>query len=70
MIYCAKVYANSLLAVLNSRVALESNSRDASGSTQLSTGFHVSPVADDDQNNGDLSQVCITIIIIIVVLCA
>jgi hypothetical protein len=53
MIYCAKVYANSLLAVLNSRVTLGSNSRDASDSTELSTGFHASVA--HDENGGVLS---------------
>jgi len=42
-----KLYANSLLAVLNSRVALGSNSRNVSGSTELSTSFHVAPHQDD-----------------------
>jgi len=42
-----KLYANSLLAVLNSRVALGSNSRDVSGSTEISTSFHVAPHQDN-----------------------
>jgi hypothetical protein len=41
------VYANSLLAVLNSRVALGSNSRNVTGSTELSTSFHVAPHQDN-----------------------
>ena len=48
-----KVYANSLLAVLNSRVALGSNSRNVSDSTELSTSFHVAP----HQDNSYLGQV-------------
>ena len=48
-----KVYANSLLAVLNSRAALESNSRNVSDSTELSTSFHVAR----HQDNIYLSQV-------------
>lgn len=47
------VYANSLLAVLNSRAALGSNSRDLSDSTVLSTSFHVVR----HQDNIYLSQV-------------
>ena len=42
-----KVYANSLLAVLNSRMALGSNSRNVSDSTELSTSFHVAPHQDN-----------------------
>ena len=41
-----KVYANSLLAVLNSRAVL-SNSRDVSDSTELSTSFHVARHSDN-----------------------
>ena len=41
------VYANSLLAVLNSRVALGSNSRNVSDSTELSTSFHVARHQDN-----------------------
>lgn len=52
MTYCDKVYANSLLAVLNSRVKLR-NSRDALDSTELSTSFHASAVP-----NHILTQVC------------
>ena len=51
-----KVYANSLLAVLNSRVVFGPNSRDASDSTELSTNFHASAVAH--HRNNILSQVC------------
>jgi len=50
-----KLYANSLLAVLNSRVMLDTNSRDASDSTELSTSFHASAVAH--HQNNILSQV-------------
>jgi len=42
-----KLYANSLLAVLNSRLALGSNSQDVSHSTELSTSFHVAPHQDN-----------------------
>ena len=42
-----KVYANSLLAVLNSRAVLGSNSRDASDSTELSTSFQVARHPDN-----------------------
>jgi len=42
-----KLYANSLLAVLNSRVALGSNSRNVSDTTELSTSFHVAPHQDN-----------------------
>lgn len=52
-----KVYANSLLAVLNSRVALESNSRNVSDSTELSASFHVAR----HQDNIYLSQVMLSI---------
>lgn len=48
-----KVYANSLLAVLNSRAALGSNSRNVSDSTELSASFHVAR----HQDNIVLSQV-------------
>ena len=48
-----KVYANSLLAVLNSRAALGSNSQNVSDSTEISTSFHVAP----HQDNTYLSQV-------------
>ena len=50
-----KVYANSLLAVLNSRAALGSNPRNVSDSTELSTSFHVAP----HQDNSYLGQVSI-----------
>lgn len=42
-----KVYANSLLAVLNSRAVLGSNSRDVSDSTELSTSFQVAHHPDN-----------------------
>ena len=42
-----KVYANSLLAVLNSRAVLGSNSRDVSDSTELSTSFQVARHPDN-----------------------
>ena len=49
------VYANSLLAVLNSRAALGGNLRNVSDSTELSASFHVAP----HQDNIYLSQVSI-----------
>jgi len=48
-----KLYANSLLAVLNSRAVLGSNSRDVSDSSELSTSFHVAR----HQDNIYISQV-------------
>jgi hypothetical protein len=44
-----KVYANSLLAVLNSRALLGSNSRDGDvlDSSELSTSFHVTRHQDN-----------------------
>jgi len=42
-----KLYANSLLAVLNSRAVLGSNSRDVSNSTELSASFHVARHSDN-----------------------
>jgi len=50
-----KLYANSLLAVLNSRVVFGPNSRDVSDSTELSTNFHASAVAH--HQNNVLSQI-------------
>ncbi|KAF8807037.1 hypothetical protein BYT27DRAFT_6617947 [Phlegmacium glaucopus] len=50
-----KLYANSLLAVLNSRATLRSDSRGASDSTELSTSFHVTSAVENHQNV--LSQV-------------
>jgi len=51
-----KLYANSLLAVLNSRAALGSNSQNVSDSTEISTSFHVAPHQDNIYLSQDRTQ--------------
>lgn len=45
-----KLYANSLLAVLNSRATVRSNSRKALDSMELSTSFHASAIENHQTN--------------------
>ncbi|TFK40317.1 hypothetical protein BDQ12DRAFT_680734 [Crucibulum laeve] len=47
-----KLYANSLLAALNSRKTLRGNNQDQSMSTELSTSFNITSVAADNAASG------------------